>query len=187
MDTYEAKNLLEDSVRCVARMMDQIKHRETEKVMGWDEPMQDHLAQCTWTIEPYESSNFEDCIEHLQRLHKGFTEAYEHESLACDVARKNNGDYDMVHIADMVMGFIGHGYPDRLVECAKEISAYVKKIFPSGEYVPSEKGCDRLISKFIPKAEEIIKKHHLQTWDDGCYSLPLGYLFSWMKSKYWRK
>ena len=34
MNTYEAKVLLEDSVRCVARCMDQIRHGECGKVMG---------------------------------------------------------------------------------------------------------------------------------------------------------
>ena len=53
MDTFEAKNLLEESVRCVARMMEQIRLRECEKVMGLDEPMQDHLAQCSQTFAPY--------------------------------------------------------------------------------------------------------------------------------------
>lgn len=41
MDTYEAKKLLADSLRCLARSMDQIRLRELEKVMGDDEPMQE--------------------------------------------------------------------------------------------------------------------------------------------------
>jgi hypothetical protein len=186
MDTYEAKIILEDSVRCVARMMEQIRLRETEKVMGWDEPMQDHLSECTWAMEPHDGSSLEDCMEFLKRLHKGFTVAYEHEALACDVASKNHNDYDLIHIADMVRGWIGHGFPDYLVECAKEVNAVAKELLPPGaKYVKSEKGCEKIVNAFLDKAEEIIKKHNLQTWDDGCYGLPLGYLHSWMKRKYW--
>ena len=44
MNTYEAKKLLLQSLRCLAMSMEQIRQRETEKVMGDDEPMQDHLA-----------------------------------------------------------------------------------------------------------------------------------------------
>ena len=34
MDTYEAKKILADSLRCLARSMDQIRLRELEKVSG---------------------------------------------------------------------------------------------------------------------------------------------------------
>ena len=186
MDTFEAKNLLEESVRCVARMMEQIRLRECEKVMGLDEPMQDHLAQCSQTFAPYEGSDFEECMEYLQRLRDGLVKAYEHEHQSSIIADKNNGDYDMVHICDMVMGMIGHGFPDYLVECAKEINTVVKKNFPSGNYIQSDKGCAKLLEKIIPKAADIIKKHHLQMWRDGDYSLPLGYLQSWIARRYWR-
>lgn len=69
MDTYEAKVLMEDSVRCLARMMEQIRLREIGKVVGDDEPMQDHLAQCVSPVPPYEGMSFEDCMEYLKDLH----------------------------------------------------------------------------------------------------------------------
>lgn len=186
MDTFEAKNLLEESVRCVARTMEQIRLREIEKIEGYDEPMQDHLAECTWAEVPHDETSFEDCLKYLERLHEGLIKAYEHERQSCITADKNNGDYDMVHICDMVMGMIGHGFPDYLVECAKEINTVVKKNFPSGNYIQSDKGCSKLLEKIIPQAADIIKKHHLQTWRDGDYSLPLGYLQSWIARRYWR-
>ena len=52
MNTYEAKVLLRQSLICLAMSMEQIRLRETEKCMGYDEPMQDHLAQCTTTKTP---------------------------------------------------------------------------------------------------------------------------------------
>ncbi len=79
MDTFEAKNLLEESVRCVARMMEQIRLRECEKVMGLDEPMQDHLAQCSQIFAPYEDSEFEECMKYLQHLRDGLIKDYENE------------------------------------------------------------------------------------------------------------
>ena len=58
--------------------MEQIRHREIEKVMDDDEPMQDFLAECCCTIRPHEGSTAEDCIKYLDRLYKGFSEASEH-------------------------------------------------------------------------------------------------------------
>ena len=187
MDTFEARELLDESVCCLARMMDQIRLRETEKVMGWDEPMQDHLAQCTWAHAPYEGDSFEDCIEYLQRLRKGFIEAYEHESKAEDVAAKNGRNYDITHICDMVMGGIFHNFPDDLVECAKEISKVADSILPPGKvYKKNDKHCNRLLGRFISKAEKIIKDHDQQYWEEGRFSLPLAYLVSWMERRYWK-
>ena len=34
MNTYEAKELLANSLKCLAMSMEQIRQRETEKVMG---------------------------------------------------------------------------------------------------------------------------------------------------------
>jgi hypothetical protein len=187
MDTFEAKNLLEESVRCVARTMEQIRLREIEKIEGYDEPMQDHLAECTWAEVPHDETSFEDCLKYLERLHEGFRIAAEHEDLAWEIAKKNKYDFNLTHIADMVMGMVGHGFPDYLVECAKEINAEAKKVLPSGKFVRSKKGCEKVLDKFVPKAADIIKKHHLQTWEDGHYSLPLGYLQSWMARNYWRE
>ena len=188
MDTFEAKNLLEESVRCVARAMEQIRLREIEKIEGYDEPMQDHLAECTWAEVPHDETSFEDCLKYLERLHEGFRIAAEHEDLACEIAKKNKYDFDLTHIADMVMGMVGHGYPDNLVNCAKEINGVALKLLPPGEkYVKCGKGCEKILIAFMREADEIIKKFHLQTWGDDDFSLPLAYLHDWMKRKYWNE
>lgn len=186
MDTYEAKELLEESVRCVARMMEQIRLREIEKVEGYDEPMQDHLAECTWAVVPHDETSFEDCMKYLERLYEGFSIAAEHESLANNVALKNKKYFYLTHIADMVMGMVGHGYPENLVNCAMEIDAVAMKLLPPGKnYIKSDKDCKKILTAFIKKAKEIIKKYHLQTWEEGRFSLPLAYLHDWMKRLYW--
>ena len=43
MNTYEAKELLANSLRCLAMSMEQIRLREIEKVVGREEPMQDGM------------------------------------------------------------------------------------------------------------------------------------------------
>ena len=49
MDCYELKELLAESVRNLARTMDQVRLRELENCAGKDEPMQDHLSICVET------------------------------------------------------------------------------------------------------------------------------------------
>ena len=186
MNTYEAKVLLRQSLVCLAMSMEQIRIRETEKCMGYDEPMQDHLAQCTTTKTPYEMSSVEDCCEYLNSLYKGFEEASNHEILM--EKKFEMADFDVAHICDMVMGYIGHGFPDNLVDCAREINDVADELLPPySKYIQNDKGCKKLLSLFLKKTDEIIKKHHLQTWNDGEYSLPLGYLHDWMRRRYWEK
>ena len=184
MDTYEAKELMEDSLRCLARMMEQIRLREIEKVVGYDEPMQDHLAQCVSPVPPYEDMDFDKCLEYIKDLHQGFKEASDHEIKLERLFAPAN--FEVGHICDMVMGFIGHGFSDDLVACAQEIYQVAKEVLPRGRnYVKSEKGCKRMLEAFVPKAKDIIEKHGYKTWADGDYSLPLGYLETWMKRQYW--
>lgn len=185
MDTYEAKELLEDSVRCLARMMEQIRLREIEKVIIYDdEPMQDHLAQCVSPVPPYEDMDFDKCLEYIKDLHQGFKEASDHEIKLERLFAPEN--HEVGHICDMVMGFIGHGFSDNLVACAQEINLVAKEALPRGRnYVKSEKGCQKMMEAFVKKAKDIIEKHGYKTWGDGTYSLPLGYLGAWMRRQYW--
>ena len=177
---------MEDSVRCLARMMDQIRIRETEKAMGDDEPMQDHLAECTWALSPYEGTDFEDCLKYLERLHDGLQTASEHhikKERLFSLANWEVGD-----ICDMVMGFIGHGFPEKLVMCAREIDQVAKKLLKAkGHYMKSDKMCDQVVEDFLKDACDIINKHGFKDWEDGKYSIQLGYLEAWMKRQYWEK
>lgn len=184
MDTYEAKVLMEDSVRCLARMMEQIRLREIGKVVGDDEPMQDHLAQCVSPVPPYEGMSFEDCMEYLKDLHDGFKEASDHE---IKMGRTfSPAEIELGHICDMVMGFIGHGFPDELIACAHEIKNLVPARLPAKDlYVKSDTMCKHVVAHLQKEAETIIKKHGYKTWADGDYSLPLVYLSTWFRKQYW--
>ena len=184
MDTYEAKNLLADSLRCLCRSMEQIRLRECQKCVGYDEPMQDHLAECTHARVLHEETSVEKCLEYLGLLYKGFDEASDH---TIKMERTFNlASFEVAHICDMVFGMIGHGFPKELVACATEIhDLFKKKMRALGHYTKSEEGCEKLIDDFIPKAEEIIDKHGYKNWKDGEYSLPIGYLASWTQRKYY--
>ena len=185
MDCYEAKELLADGLRCLARSMAQIKAREVEKCVGVDEPMQDHLAECTHSIRPYEESSVEDCCKYLQLLYKGFDEACEHEILRDKMY--NFADYVEADIADMVMGCITHRFPADLCVCASEIRDVADKLVPEyGKHETSETDYDKKITKFLTECEKIIEHYNLRTWEKGTYSLPLGYLANWFSRRYWK-
>ena len=180
MNTYEAKKLLLQSLRCLAMSMEQIRQRETEKVMGDDEPMQDHLAECTSARTPYEGWSVDDCCLYLKRLYEGFDLASKHEIL---MERKfDYPDYDVAHICDMVMGFIGHGFPDGLVACAREINDVAKRLLKAKtHFMKGDRFCEQVVTDFLTQAETIMEKHGFKDWKDGEYSLSMGYLASWMQ------
>ena len=188
MDTYEAKELLANSLRCLAISMEQIRLREIGKVVGREEPMQDHLAECTWGVRPYESMDVDECLKYLRRLYKGLSQAADHERKTDYIVMTTKCDVSIIQIADMVFGMIGHDFPEDLLACAKEINEVYKKLLPSGKkYNPTKYGCEKVVEKFLNQAEAIIKKYHLNTWKDGRFSLPMGYLQSWMENKYWKR
>lgn len=184
MDTFEAKELLVDSLRCLCRSMEQIRLREIEKVEGYDEPMQDHLSECTWSLVPYEDSDVEDCLKFIKRLYDGLEEASAH--IQKMEMTFSVGNIEVGFICDMVNGCIGHGFPEKLVKCATEIHIlFAQKMRDLGVYVKTELGCNKLIADFIPKAIEIMDKYGYKTWQDEEYSISVGYLMNWTKRQYY--
>ena len=183
MDTYEAKELLANSLRCLAMSMEQIRLRETEKCMGYEEPMQDHLAECTWPHQPHDTMSVDDCLDYLKKLYKGFEEASDHEILA---GRKFSfEEIELGNICDMIVGFINHQFPDDLVECAREVNRAAQKILKANKrHKKSKEHRLQVAAEFLKEADGIIEKHGWKTWKDGEYSLPLGYLQSWMEREY---
>ena len=97
--------------------------------------------------------------------------------------RKFDGsDYDVAHICDMVMGFIGHGFPDGLVACAREINDVAKRLLKAkAHFMKGDRFCEQVVTDFLTQAEAIMKKHGFKDWKDGEYSLSMGYLASWMQ------
>ena len=186
MDTFEAKNLLADSLRCLARNMEQIRLREIDKVRDDDEPMQDFLAECCCTLRPHEGSSAEDCIKYLDRLYKGFQEASEHTIL---MNRKyESAELDKAHLCDIIFGGIGHGFPKKLMRCASKVNDLANELIAERKNCrKSNKMRDRVVGSFVTRAEKMIDKYGYKDWEDGHYSLSLGYLASWMQRKYWNE
>ena len=93
---------------------------------------------------------------------------------------------DKAHLCDMIFGGIGHGFPKKLMQCASEVNDLAKDLIPEGHACPKTKSmCKYVVRTFLTRAEKIIEKHGYKDWEDGHYSLPLGYLGSWMQRKYW--
>lgn len=186
MDTYEAKNLLYGGLCNLARMMDQIRIRECEKVMGIDEPMQDHLAMCVAGSIPYEGASVKDLCNYFQRLYDGFKEASDHDIL---IGRKFHvSDYEVPYVCDMIVGFIGHGYHDDLVACAREVYAVAKELVNPFERCPkSEKNFRKIMTEFFDRVIPITRKYGYDISDEKGFSVPIGYLSSWMERRYWNK
>ena len=184
MNTYEAKVLLENSLRCLAISMEQIRLREIDKVVGREEPMQDYLAECTRCIQPYQETSAEDCLNYLKNLYRGFCEASDHTD---QIEGKFSVDeYELGNVCDMIMGHIEHDFPDNLVECAREIYKLAINVMPAKDlYAKSKSLCEHVVASFEKQAAKIIEDHGCKTWNDGEYSLPLSYLGSWMERVYW--
>ncbi len=177
--------LLIESLRCLVKVMEQNLIREHRKCVDHDEPKQDHIAMCLGR-GPHECSNVDDCLDRLYRLNRGFEELCEHENL---MHRKFKPDeLEVAHICDMIYAGIGHGFPDDLVACARELYDVAKRALPAKAlYSKSDTLCDHVVKYFQKRADEVIDKHGCKTWLDGMYSLPLAYLGNWMKKFYWNE
>ena len=183
MEYIEAKELLENSVRCVAMAMEQIRHRMIDYVMERNEPMQDHLAECSWAIHPYEGSTMKDCLDYLRHLHDGLTKAAEHDR---EVNTKGLYTNDVALIADMLRGFICTKYPDYLLECARDVSAEARLLLLAyGRKKRSEDNRKKMLTEFMTKVKALAEKQGVDLQNrDGQFSLPLAYLQAWMYRKY---
>ena len=177
MEYIEAKELLENSVRCVAMSMEQIRRRLIDHVEGKDEPMQDHLAECTWAIQPYEFSSMEDCLKYLELLYNGLKHAAAHDEV---VNRQELYVNDVALIADMLRGFTLSKYPDYLLECARDVADDAQILLRKYASVKTEENRRICVASFLEDLKEIAEDHGVKLQDEGKFSLPLAYLHDWM-------
>ena len=177
MEYIEAKELLENSVRCVAISMEQIRRRLLDQVVGRDEPMQDHLAECTWAIQPYEWSSMEDCLKYLEHLYDGLKHAAEHDDV---VNRQELYINNVALIADMLRGFTLSKYPDYLLNCARDVSDNAQTLLRKYASVKTEKNRRKCITLFLNDVKERAKEYGVNLNVEGNFSLPLAYLHDWM-------
>lgn len=181
MEYIEAKELLENSVRCVAMSMEQVRRRLIEQVVGKDEPMQDHLAECTWAIQPYESSSMEDCLKYLEHLYDGLNHAAEHDDVVNNQELYVN---DVALIADMLRGFTLSKYPDYLLDCARDVSDDAQILLRKYAREKTEENRRICVTSFLEDVQEIAEDHGVKLHEEGRFSLPLAYLHDWMCREY---
>ena len=184
MEYIEAKELLENSVRCVAMAMEQIRHRMIDHVMERNEPMQDHLALCIPTITISEESSVEDCLKYLGQLYKGLTKAMAHYKKGNRIV--GDVDCDVVYMVDMLYGLIGHQFNEDYVNCAREcVKAYNQTpIDPNEE--KNDENARIWRRKVLDKFGVILKKYDIDITEKGEWSIREGYLVEWLDRKYWK-
>ena len=181
MEYIEAKDLLENSVRCMAMSMEQIRRRLIEHASKYSEPMQDHLAQCCTGFPPYESSSMESCLEYLKQLHEGLAVAARHDAFVEDHKLYiNNAD----EIADMMMGYIYESIPKHVMKSAREVAQTVYPLLVRYATKKSDKNRQLMVDAFIDEVKASAKRNGVRLDCNGTFSLPISYLCSWIVNKY---
>lgn len=177
MEYIEAKGLLENSVRCVAMSMEQIRHRLIDRVMGKDEPMQDHLAECTWAIQPYEFSSVKECLEYLGHLYDGLSYAAKHDDA---VNKQELYQNNVALIADMLRGFTLSKYPEYLLNCARDVSDDAGVLLRKYASEKTEENRMACVTSFLQDVKDMAEDYGVNLHEEGKFSLPLAYLHDWM-------
>jgi len=182
----EAILAMEMNLRSTCMMLEAVRNNQVEKAVDLDWlPMQDHLAQCVTTRTIDECSTAEDCLKYLEQLYKGLTEAMEHYENANEKVGSIN--LEVAQFVDMLMGYIGHSFPENYVECAREcLDAYEQMPIDSVE----DKCVDNFISwrrKVLNKFDDILKKHNIDITNKGDWSICEAYLVEWLGRKYWKE
>lgn len=162
-------------------MLEEVRRREVFKVMGEYQPMQDHLAECTWAQTPDLGWDVEKCLKYLASLHEGLQDAFLHGQMA---SKKGlDKDFDVAIIADMLKGGINHNYPDNLVNCAKEVNELVKKMTPK----VAKKGNENRLGwqrKVMREIKNICDKYNIDFPIYGRWTIQEGYMMEWLKDIY---
>ena len=162
-------------------LLEEVRRKEVCKVMGEYQPMQDHLANCTWGDTPDLEWDVEDCLTYLENLHTGFKQAFLHGQLA--IKKGLDKDFDVAIIADMLRGDIENNYPDNYVNCAKEVNELVKKMTPKVAKQGNENrlGWQRKVMREI---KNICDKYNVDLPIYGRWTIQEGYMMEWLKGIY---
>lgn len=162
-------------------MLEVVRNKEIEKVAGDYMPMQDHLAECTWAEVPFEGWDVKECLDYLNKLHKGLTQAFEHGQLAIKKGLARN--FEIAIIADMLWGSIYNDYPDHLVLCAREVKDVVEKMTPKKAKKDKESRLkwQRMVMKEI---KIICDKHEVSFPIDKEWTIQESYMMAWLENIY---
>jgi hypothetical protein len=91
---------------------------------------------------------------------------------------------DVVYIVDMLRGFIGHGFPDNYVACAKECYRVYERLKPKYRGIKSDKRRLEWQREVMTEIDKLCKKHKVKFSIDGEWTLSEGYLMDWLGRKY---
>ena len=162
-------------------MLEEVRQKEVEKVAGDYSPMQDHLAECTWAKQPNLNWDVKECLDYLEKLFGGLSQAFIHGQLA-----KSKGlghDFEIAKIADMLWGNIYNNYPDDLVNCAKEVRDKVKEMTPKKAKNTSE-ACFEWKKKVLKEIKRICDKYDIDFPIYREWTIQEGYIVEWLNDTY---
>lgn len=158
-------------------MLEVVLDKEIDKVAGEYLPMQDHLAECTWAKHPNLNWGVKECLDYLEKLYGGLSQAFIHGQLA-----KSKGlgpDFEIAKIADMLWGSIYNEYPDDLVNCAKEVRDKVKEMTPKKAKNTSE-ACFEWKKKVLKEIKKICDKYEIDFPIYREWTIQEGYIVEWL-------
>ena len=182
----DAIDAMEMNLRSTCMMLEAVRHNQIDKAVMYDWlPMQDHLAQCVTPNTMYDKTSVKGCLVYLKQLYKGLTEAMEHYEKGNDKVGASN--LEVTEFVDMLIGYIGHNFPDNYVACAREcVKAYEQTPIDADE----DKNDENFISwrrKVLDKFDAILNKHEIDITNKGEWCIREGYLVEWLGRKYWKE
>lgn len=183
MYVYDFRTTLENGLRSLVMAMEVCRQQQVSRAISEnDQPKQDHWAECTASHIVNPGMSVKECCNYLIRLYEGVCIAEGHEDA---ISEKHLYD-DVAVIADMIMGTTLKAYSDNLIACAREVRDVARELLHAVEYLDRTKsGCLKVLRPFMRNVIEITKRYGYDLTAEKGYSLPLGYLQSWMERRYW--
>ncbi len=178
MDVNEAKKLFDNSLRCLAISMNQIRYATANDYINYNQPLFDHLEYCT-RIDPGELSDSETCLRFLNILNSALDKAVEHEA----IIEEDDTNESLYMVSDMIAGHICIEYPQNLLTCAKDVMNLSSYLI--NKYSTREKTKDldnEVLDEFLDNVSDILvgygyEKASKKTSDQ------MRYLNFWMSRK----
>lgn len=183
MNLLEVKSLFETSVRCLAISMQEAMKRQLMMVEDGDFAMNDHLVFSLPQMELHDESDVEKCLESLKSMYRGLQDV--EDFYMWDNANFSYLDWEAPQIATLMMGFVAGFKNENLPPCAIEVQNLSRELLRSASGKPNDVEFRNLRDEFISRLKAITDKYGIDLGWEEKYSLPLGYLNDWFKSKYW--
>ena len=184
MQLDEAVKAIGMNLRSTCMILESVRNDQVDKAIESDWlPMQDHLALSV-RDSIYEGSSVKDCLNYLEQMHDGLSQALAHYKMGS--TKVGCQKEDVMYMVDMLYGYIGHQFEDNYVECAREcIKAYDETPIDPDEEINTENAAIWR-GKVLAKFNAILKKHHIDISESTGFDIRYGYLIEWLNRKYWK-